>query len=167
MCVERLTQRSLSLGFLSVFLAAAPILSQIGRAEDFFFKPLHSFCARKSCNDGSVPFGGLENGFGITSQGGKFDKGVVFAISSNGQFAVSHSFCADPGCADGQTPIGKLLFTPESVFGTTFAGGTGLTPSGTVFELSKNADGTRTFRSIYDFFARKPIAPMARVRCLR
>ncbi|HEX3822434.1 MAG TPA: choice-of-anchor tandem repeat GloVer-containing protein, partial [Candidatus Sulfotelmatobacter sp.] len=86
--------------------------------------------------DGSSPYGTLirdahDNLYGTTMDGGAYNEGTVFEITSTGQEIVLYSFM---GGADGGSPFnGGLLLAGTTLYGTTAAGGTGY---GVVYKLT-------------------------------
>jgi len=105
---------------------------------------LHSFAGG---SHGATPTAGVAIGrggvlFGTTNSGGSSNEGTVFALSPpatpGGTWAdrILHSFT---GGSDGGNPQGGLIISGGGVlYGTTYAGGTGLACSGgcgTVFSL--------------------------------
>jgi hypothetical protein len=104
--------------------------------------------------DGYLPVAGLiadANGnlFGTTFDGGMgaFCCGTVFEIAKTADGYASNPttlvrFCALPNCADGSAPNGSLIADATgNLFGTTAGGGTNDINGGTVFEITKTADG--------------------------
>jgi uncharacterized repeat protein (TIGR03803 family) len=98
--------------------------------------------------DGAIPCGGLivsgDRLYGTASAGGAGGSGVVFSLGTNGaNFAVLHHFTAqDAGTGtnfDGAIPYGGLTFSDGTLYGTTFAGGTG--GQGVIFSLQTNGLG--------------------------
>jgi uncharacterized repeat protein (TIGR03803 family) len=66
----------------------------------------------------------------------------VFAIDPDtGTETVLHSFCSRRNCADGTDPEGALLALGDTLYGTSWAGGTN--DDGTVFALDPKT-GTET-----------------------
>ena len=69
--------------------------------------------------------------YGTTEHGGSAGLGTVFAISTNGTgYTILHSFTGSP---DGANPEAGLLRLGNTVYGTTYAGGSA--EYGTVFEI--------------------------------
>jgi len=116
------------------------------------FSVLHNFSALDSQTgtnaDGALPRGGLilsgDKLYGTTSVGGAGGNGVVFSIGTNGanfttlySFAPLDTFTATN--ADGAIPYGGLVLLSNTLYGTTFAGGSG--GRGTIFSLSTNGSG--------------------------
>ncbi|HEY5049105.1 MAG TPA: choice-of-anchor tandem repeat GloVer-containing protein [Rhizomicrobium sp.] len=102
---------------------------------------LHSF--QYNGADGNGPQAGLTkvNGilYGTTSSGGDLGNGTVFSINPfTGAYSVLYSFGTAP---DGNDPLGNLINVDGTLYGTTFAGGTGFncrasqSGCGTVFSL--------------------------------
>jgi uncharacterized repeat protein (TIGR03803 family) len=103
---------------------------------------LHSFTGA----DGSTPSAALVldsagNIYGVTTVGGAYNDGTVFAISdSSGSFVLTtlHSF---GNGTDGAVPVGGLVFGSDGMlYGTTQHGGSGCCGYGTVFRLSPQGD---------------------------
>ncbi len=114
------------------------------------FKVLHNFHCPHSgfpmcvdSNDGATPDHGtlVQNGmtlFGLTTFGGKFGKGTLFSIHTDGtHFKILQQF-GKPGTNDGINPYGSLLLNGTTLYGTTRLGGA--KGKGTVFQI--NTDGT-------------------------
>lgn len=86
---------------------------------------LHSFSG--GTTDGALPFGSLlqaSNGnfYGVTSQGGPNNAGVIFQITPSGTETVLHFFGG--GTADGATPSGSLIQASDgNLYGTAWTGG--------------------------------------------
>lgn len=102
---------------------------------------LHTFCSEPNCADGVQPFAGLildSNGnfFGVTSltSGATTIYGIVFEISTTGQFSKVYTFCSRTNCTDGSLAEGLTLGTNGRFYGTTPDGGADNV--GTVFEMS-------------------------------
>jgi len=100
-------------------------------------------------NDGAQPLSGLVQGsdgyfYGTTWQGGTYNSGTVFRISSNGSYTNLYSFGGY--ATDGAEPLSGLVQGSDGNFyGTTSEGGTHNT--GTVFRIS--SDGSYT--NLYSF----------------
>lgn len=118
-------------------------------------KILHNFGSGK---DGYHPEGSLivdsaGDLYGTTSAGGLYGEGTVFELirRADGGFGekILHSF--EPSIGDGSQPqYGLLLDAAGNLYGTTREGGpTGDT--GTVFELSRQADGKWTEKILDGF----------------
>lgn len=105
------------------------------------YKILHSFAGGPA--DGFIPCGGLVMKgaflYGMTSDGGASDLGVVFKVKKNGAgYAVLHSFADDP--ADGHTPErGSLTVKGTQLYGMTQNGGA--SDSGTLFRIGTTGLG--------------------------
>lgn len=69
---------------------------------------------------------------------GTENEGSVFKITPNGDVTTIYSFCSETSCADGFNPLGGVtLGFDGNFYGTTHAGGTGVThPAGTVFKVT-------------------------------
>ena len=126
-------------------------------------------------NDGGLPtnviFDQHNNIYGAGSDGGTSNNcwsgygpigcGVVFKISlnSSGKWTetVLYNF---NGLSDGAQPDGGVVFSKGSLYGATWAGGTG---DGVVYQLTPSADGTWSQTIIHTFAGPDgaiPIAPL-------
>lgn len=110
-------------------------------------------------SDGAQPCGGLVVSgatlYGTASAGGS-GGGVVFCLETNGgNFRILHSFTPlDAVTAtniDGAFPVGGLLVSNATLYGTTFAGGSG--GKGVLFSLGTNGQG---FTVLHHFSAMAP-----------
>jgi uncharacterized repeat protein (TIGR03803 family) len=113
---------------------------------------LYTFPSSINGPDGDYPQGGLVmdkkgNLYGNTESGGEYGDGAVFELSpSGGGYAetIIHSFNGE----DGIYPNAGLTMDADgNLYGTTSYGG-GAGYSGTVFKLSKGADGTWSERNL-------------------
>jgi len=116
---------------------------------------LYSFCIQSFCADGADPVGGLVQGangdfYGTTFGGDIFtSSGVVFKITSNGEYTVVH----DLASSDGYDPESALIEGRDGNFyGTALeGGGPTFCPSGgscgTIFKMSPSGK----FSVLYDF----------------
>lgn len=111
------------------------------------FTLLHQFTPidanTKTNTDGAKPVADLvlSGGtlYGATPAGGSGASGIIFSVNTDGgQLQTLYNFTAtNPGNGtntDGAIPDGDLLLSGNSLYGTTFAGGSGSV--GTVFSLS-------------------------------
>jgi uncharacterized repeat protein (TIGR03803 family) len=121
-------------------------------------KSLYDFCLIAKCADGSNPagliFDGVGNVYGTTGSGGAFGAGTVFMLTPHldGSWteSVLYSFCSLTNCADGTVPNPGLTFDDKgNLYGMTEDGGAH--GSGTVFEVTKNADGNWKESVLYHF----------------
>jgi uncharacterized repeat protein (TIGR03803 family) len=94
---------------------------------------LYSFCEPDDCSqNGYIPFGGLVlatngNFYGTTEEGGIYNGGTVFKISSNGALTTLYSFCAKTNCMDGNSPVADpVQATNGDLYGVTEVGGANL-----------------------------------------
>ena len=97
------------------------------------FTNLHSFTGS---SDGANPYGGLilsgNTLYGMANVGGSRGMGTVFAVNTDGTgFTNLYNFT---GGRDGANPYGGLILSSNTLYGTTYSGGTG--GNGTVFSLS-------------------------------
>jgi uncharacterized repeat protein (TIGR03803 family) len=96
--------------------------------------------------NGSAPVAGLALGpggvlYGTTSAGGPDDAGIVFSITTNGDFAVLYAFT---GGEDGAGPAAALALGPDgSFYGTTHQGGD--YDYGTIFRITTNGALTTVY----------------------
>jgi hypothetical protein len=130
-------------------MVVAPTLSRAANLTT-----LVRFCAMPSCPLGpnGLTFDASGNLLGTTSRGGAdgggFSGGTVFEIVKTADGYASTpsilvNFCSLLNCADGAEPNGPIFGTSGDLFGTTSLGGVrpdGF-PTGTVFEITKTADG--------------------------
>jgi uncharacterized repeat protein (TIGR03803 family) len=104
------------------------------------FTNLYSF---GGTNDGANPYAGLivsgKTLYGTASGGGSFGQGTLFAIDTNGKnFTNLYSFTATLGPnpstnSDGASPQSSLILSGNTLYGTTYAGGS--SGFGTVFSF--------------------------------
>jgi len=115
-------------------------------------RSLYDFCAQSNCIDGQYPDSTLVMGsdgdfYGTTQNGGLYNYGSVFKVSTSGALITLHSF----DITDGVNPYGALLFASDGNFyGTTNAAGACTTVGagcGTVFRISPQGD----FKTLYNF----------------
>jgi uncharacterized repeat protein (TIGR03803 family) len=122
------------------------------------FTVLWSFSAlNPSTNsDGAHPYSGFALAgntlYGMTFHGGPSAAGTLFAINTDGtDFTVIHAFSRlnvyyPHTNYDGMNPMGGLLLSGNTLYGTTYAGGTA--DAGIVFKV--NTDGTG-FTNLHSF----------------
>src|SRR5207253_7410603 len=76
----------------------------------------------------------------LPTEGDARTKAWCFSLSPTGAGwteAVLYSFCAYANCADGRNPsTGLVMDNAGTLYGTTDAGGTGISPYGVVFSLN-------------------------------
>ena len=106
---------------------------------------LHNFAGSPS--DGGFAISLTLSGgtlYGMTTQGGSNNNGVVFSINTNGVgFNVLHAF---NGGSDGAGPLGSPTLSGGMLYGMTPQGGSN--NNGVVFNISANGTG---FTSLYNF----------------
>src|SRR5262249_17447451 len=115
------------------------------------FRVLHTFTMASTNpsgaytnSDGAYPFAGLASSanvlYGNAYQGGSSGNGTVFAVHTDGTgFTNLHVFTQGSGSwptivnSDGANPISGLVLSGNTLFGTTYTGGSG--GSGMVFAI--------------------------------
>jgi uncharacterized repeat protein (TIGR03803 family) len=123
------------------------------------FTNIHSFNAATNGinSDGFSPLAGLvlsENIlYGTANTGGGSETGTIFKLNTNGaEFTVLHSFTAHHYSSgtngDGAYPSGGLILSGDTLYGTTYNGGS--SGQGVVFKV--NIDGTG-FETLHSFSA--------------
>jgi uncharacterized repeat protein (TIGR03803 family) len=116
------------------------------------YTTLHGFGATDpntgANSDGSAPWAGLilsgNTLYGTATRGGDSGSGTVFKVNTDGNgFARLHSFTALDGTAqtniDGAYPIGGLVMSNNTLYGTTYRGGS--SGAGTVFAVGTDGTG--------------------------
>ncbi|MBW2072058.1 MAG: hypothetical protein JRI89_12505 [Deltaproteobacteria bacterium] len=111
------------------------------------FSLLHEFTG--GGNDGSHPAGSLivsgPTLYGMTSEGGASDYGVVFRIETDGSgFSLLHEFSG--GSNDGSLPPGSLILNGSTLYGMTNTGGDN--DMGVVFRIKTDGSG---FSLLHEF----------------
>jgi uncharacterized repeat protein (TIGR03803 family) len=103
------------------------------------FNSIYSFCVNSGCPDGAHPQGNFSLGgngafYGATVNGGAFNEGAIFAVTTTGAESVLYSFCAQTGCPDGSSPNGVIQASDGNYYGTTEFHGAN--SGGTLFKLT-------------------------------
>ena len=113
--------------------------------------------------DEATNFGGASPGallalsgntlYGTTTAGGEAGNGTVFSLSTNGSnFSVLHDFSALDSSTgtniDGALPLGGLILSGDTLYGTTYAGGSG--DAGIVFSIATSGSN---FTDLHNFTA--------------
>lgn len=119
------------------------------------FTILHNFDDGTVAGDGDEPYAALIQGsdgnlYGTTSGGGTANSGTVFKMTTGGTVTILHSFGDGTIANDGIVPFGSLLEINDTLYGTTFNGGTNfhgvlfsITTSGTSMTILHNfGDGS-------------------------
>lgn len=118
-------------------------------------KLLYSFGTKT--NDGENPDAALLDVdgvlYGTTYQGGKYNSGTVFAVTTRGRQHVVYTF-EENGFHDGWFPMGGLAYLKGRLYGTTENGGDG---SGTIFSVTTNG----TEKVLHSFVGSDGSQPMA------
>ncbi len=88
-------------------------------------RSLYDFCAQSNCTDGQFPVSTLVMApdgdfYGATQNGGTYNYGSIFKVSTSGTLTTLHSF----DIADGVNPYGSLLVASNgNIYGTANAAG--------------------------------------------
>ncbi len=138
----------------------------VGRRSITSWYPINIYTFR-GAPDGSGPsiwftIDANDNIYGTTVHGGPLNGGTVFMLQNVGgaQWRETQLY-AFQGGSDGGGPSGGVIFDDAgNLYGTTEFGGLG---EGTVFELTKNANGTWTENVLYSFHgtdAANPAGPL-------
>ena len=101
---------------------------------------LHEFTG--GADDGEHPYGSLTLSgsalYGMTREGGDYDKGVVFKVNTDGSgFGHLHEFAG--GADDGDFPQDSLIIFGSTLYGMTTYGGDG--NHGVVFQVNTDGSG--------------------------
>jgi uncharacterized repeat protein (TIGR03803 family) len=136
-------------------------------AANGIFSTLVEFTGTGGARPGAFPNAGLVEGadgalYGVTGNGGAFDRGMFFRLTKSGSYAPLFSFSATAGANPGSSPTATpLLASDGNFYGTTEGGGTHdcgtlyrVTPAGvhTVLVHFTGTTGTALGR-----FARSPL----------
>jgi len=128
---------------LAAGLLVLLVATSATRAE--VFTNLHAF-VNGSASDVAFPNAATLNGgvlYGAAAQGGSGSSGMVFTLDTNGTaFTSIHDFAGSP--TDGSSP-NELLVVGDTIFGTTYVGGTNST--GTIFRMGTNGANYTVLRS--------------------
>lgn len=134
----------------------------LNRSLGWLERLLHVFVQYPSLG-GAGPYDGITfdangNLYGTTIQGGTYDRGVVYKLTSQGGvFSSKETVLYDfAGVPDGETPLGVIFGPDGSLYGVTQGGGyngnnTCDLGCGTVYKLTPNSDGTWTKTVLYAF----------------
>jgi uncharacterized repeat protein (TIGR03803 family) len=99
------------------------------------YKVIHTFCSQANCKDGDQPTslvqGANGNILGTTVQGGKYNVGTVFEVTTADQYIVLDSL----GYLRGTPFAGLALANDGNLYGVT-VGPSGAENGGTVFEVT-------------------------------
>jgi uncharacterized repeat protein (TIGR03803 family) len=138
---------------------SAPLRIVPSHSMPAVYKALHSF---GKGTDGRVPVASLidVNGtlYGTTIEGGAYNGGTVFSISTNGSEKVLHSFGQG---SDGAQPGAGLLDVNGTFYGTTENGGAH--GGGTVFSISTGGSEKLLYSFGYSFSGSGPAASLINV----
>jgi uncharacterized repeat protein (TIGR03803 family) len=106
------------------------------------FQPLSFQVADGSAPQAVWPVQGLDGSFYLTTGGGgAHGYGTVVKIGTSGTMTPLYSFCSNVSgsgvCLDGAAPAtGLVLARDGNFYGTTPMGGTSITPTGTIFQVT-------------------------------
>ena len=109
---------------------------------------LYSFAGT---TDGKNPYPPVVQGtdgnfYGTTLQGGAYNNGTVYQITSGGTLTTLHSFCSPTDCSDGSLPYAGLMQASDGNFyGAGSSGGT--YGAGVVFKITSSG----TLTSLHSF----------------
>ena len=115
-------------------------------------RSIYDFCAQSNCADGQYPVSTLVVGpdgelYGTTQNGGTYNWGSIFKVSTQGALTTLHSF----DISDGVSPYGALLLASNgNLYGTANAAGACTTENagcGTVFVVSPSGK----FKTLHNF----------------
>jgi uncharacterized repeat protein (TIGR03803 family) len=120
-------------------------------AHAYTLRTLHSFCNETNCADGETPLAGLlmdasGNLYGVTEQGGKYGRGLVFKLIPNAKKTkytehILKSFCSKSGCPGGSNPnfAGLIMDVDGNLYGSTASGGK--FDAGVIFKMRPITNG--------------------------
>jgi uncharacterized repeat protein (TIGR03803 family) len=116
--------------FLMLLLISTIANAQYTKLHDFPFTPNGKFPDGSLVSDGTFLFG-------MTSDGGRKNMGVVFKMKPDGtEYSKLLEFI---GTANGRSPKGSLIFNAGVLYGMTEFGGTN--DSGTIFKIKPDGTG--------------------------
>ncbi len=115
------------------------------RADGSNFMTLHHF--NPSSTDGAGPMGGMvlsgNTLYGTTQLGGGNSAGTVFKINTDGSgFQIIENF---DFATTGYSPQGDLILSGDTLYGTTYSGGTG--GGGTVYSINTSGSNFMVLHS--------------------
>ena len=73
------------------------------------------------------------NIYGTTDDGGAYNEGVVYEITTDGKEKILHTFCGGD-CSDGANPNDLIIDAKGNLYGTTYGDGT--TGNGVIFMIT-------------------------------
>jgi uncharacterized repeat protein (TIGR03803 family) len=167
-CTDGQFPNGIVLGQNGNFYGTAYTGGQFNQGDVFEITPtgkltvLHSFCSLAHCADGYNPIyppiqGSNGNIYGTTLYDGQNSSGVLYELTSSGDYQVLHNFCYSSPCEGGGQPNMITAGANGNVFGTALYGGT--LGNGTAFAITS----TNQYRVIanFDYLRGGPSAGMA------
>jgi uncharacterized repeat protein (TIGR03803 family) len=118
------------------------------------YRVIHSFCVQERCPDGDYPIGGLTLGsdgnlYGVTQNGGAYNRGTIFRVTAHGALTTLHSFDVFDGTgpnglvqATNGTFYGAMQYGPDICCGSIFSLSVGLAPFVKTVPTIGNVGGT-------------------------
>jgi uncharacterized repeat protein (TIGR03803 family) len=148
-------RKKLSLRFTTLLAISAATLFTTATSATAQETILYSFGTTST--DGRNPYGNLifddaGNLYGTTANNGAFGGGTVFELSpvAGGGWTETSLHSFNPNTKDGYSPFASLIFgATGNLYGTAAKGGAH--GGGTVFELSPNASGSWTEKTLHNF----------------
>jgi len=75
---------------------------------------------------------------------------LTITTTAGSKESTLYNFCSVAGCADGSSPVGLVADAVGNFYGVTAGGGSGITPNGTIFDLTPSSGGW-TENVLYNF----------------
>jgi uncharacterized repeat protein (TIGR03803 family) len=144
--------RSIRLSFAGTILAVIAVTLSVAGSTFGQETVIHRF----NSNNGFDPIGGMiidasGNLYGTTFYGGINGGGTIFKLTpKGGGWAETQLYSFNENGTGGFFPDARLTVDSQgNLYGTTFFGGS--FGFGIVFELTPNADGSRTYKTLHSF----------------